>query len=58
MPNGIDNFVNSIPSEYRKPTLSLELSELKPELLKAKDACEVGALTVEILGDIFETEFE
>lgn len=58
MPNGIDDFVNNIPIEYRRPNLLDELNELKPKLLEAKDACEVGEITDEILGDLFDTEFE
>lgn len=61
MPNGIQDFVNNIPIDYRKPNLLEELTELKPKLLEAKDACEAGEIIITdvvVLGDLFDTEFE
>lgn len=58
MPKGIRRFVKNLPDEYRTPTLIDELYELKYRLRKAKNACDVGGLTYDILGHLFETEFE
>lgn len=58
LPNGIENLVNNVPSEYRADNLLSELNKLKPRLLEAKNACEAGEITDEILGDLFETELE
>lgn len=58
LPNGIEDFVDNIPIEYRDENLLAALNELKPQLLEAKDACEAGEITDELLNDLFETELE
>lgn len=58
LPNGLEDFVNNLPIDYQIPNLLDELNELKPQLLEAKDACEAGRITEELLGDFFDTEFE
>lgn len=58
LPDGIDDFVSNLPSELQSPNLLDELNEIKPKLLEAKDPCEAGEITDDLLGDLFETEFE
>lgn len=57
--NGIEALFENLSTEYQTmfPNLRNDLTQLKPKLLRVKDACEAGKIILPVLRSLFdETE--